>query len=403
MSSPDYIELRTRSAFSFLEGATAPEDLAEYAAAFGYPAIAMGDRDGVYGHPRFFQGARTVGIRAMVGAELTLDDESRLYVLVPDRKRYRNLCRMITASKMRVLGAHSDGTPKYPAKGESRITLDDLERYGRGLICLAGGVMSPLSKLLVRGEDASALGDRLSAIFGLGNLYIDLQRHFDSDEERLNRKLFAFAESKRLPIVATNDVCHAGAERALLDVLTCIRLHTTLEEAGRRLWVNNQRHLKPPAEMAMLFRDLPRAVVATREIADRCAFTMSDMGYRFPDYPVPMGESADSYLRILTYRGARERWGDKLDDRTKLQLEHELAVIEKLKLAGYFLIVWDIVQFCRENRIMVQGRGSAACSAVCYALSITAIDAVKMNLLFEIAEDLERTRGRLAFPLQRAS
>ncbi|HTR64070.1 MAG TPA: error-prone DNA polymerase [Candidatus Binataceae bacterium] len=383
MSSPDYIELRTRSAFSFLEGATAPEDLAEYAAAFGYPAIAMGDRDGVYGHPRFFQGARTVGIRAMVGAELTLDDESRLYVLVPDRKRYRNLCRMITASKMRVLGAHSDGTPKYPAKGESRVTLDDLERYGRGLICLAGGVMSPLSKLLVRGEDASALGDRLSAIFGLGNLYIDLQRHFDSDEERLNRKLFAFAESKRLPIVATNDVCHAGAERALLDVLTCIRLHTTLEEAGRRLWVNNQRHLKPPAEMAMLFRDLPRAVVATREIADRCAFTMSDMGYRFPDYPVPMGESADSYLRILTYRGARERWGDKLDDRTKLQLEHELAVIEKLKLAGYFLIVWDIVQFCRENRIMVQGRGSAACSAVCYALSITAIDAVKMNLLFE--------------------
>jgi error-prone DNA polymerase len=115
--SSDYIELRTRSAFSFLEGATAPEDLARYAAAFGYPAIAMGDRDGVYGHPRFFQGARAVGIRALVGAELTLDDESRLYVLVPDRERYRNLCRMITASKLRVIGAQPDGTPQYPAKG----------------------------------------------------------------------------------------------------------------------------------------------------------------------------------------------------------------------------------------------------------------------------------------------
>ena len=379
----DYIELRTRSAFSFLEGATAPEDLARYAAAFGYPAIAMGDRDGVYGHPRFFQAAKAAGIRAMVGAELTLDDESRLYVLVPDRERYRNLCRMITASKMRVIGAHPDGSPKYPGKGEGRITLDDLERYGRGLICLGGGVLSPLSRLLVRGDDPRALGDRLAAIFGRGNLYLDLQRHFDSDEERLNRKLFAFAETMRLPVVAANDVCHAGVERALLDVLTCIRLHTTLEEAGRRLWVNNQRHLKPPVEMAMLFRDLPRAVAATREIADRCAFTMSDLGYRFPDYPVPMGETADSYLRILTWRGARERWGDKLNERTRSQLEHELAIIEKLKLAGYFLIVWDIVQFCRENRIMVQGRGSAACSAVCYALSITAIDAVEMNLLFE--------------------
>ncbi len=383
MAGSDYIELRTRSAFSFLEGSTLPEDLAERAGALGYPAIAMGDRDGLYGHPRFYQGAKAAGIRAMVGVDLTLDDESRLYVLVPDRDRYRNLCRMITASKMRPIGAHPDGTPKFPAKGESRITLDDLERYGRGLICLAGGVMSPLSRRLIRGEDPCELGDRLGAIFGRENLYIDLQRHSDADEERLNRKLFAMAEAMRLPIVAANDVCHADADRTLLDVLTCIRLHTTLEEAGRRLWVNSQRHLKPPGEMAALFRDLPRAVAATREIAERCEFALSDMGYRFPDYPVPMGETADSYLRILTYRGARERWGDTLDARTRSQLEHELAVIKRLGLAGYFLIVWDIVQFCRDNRILAQGRGSAACSAVCYALGITAVDAVKMNLLFE--------------------
>ena len=369
--STDYVELRARSAFSFLEGASTPEDLATRAAELGYRAIALGDRDGLYGAPRFYQAARDVRIKPIVGAELTLDDDSRLYVLIPDRERYKNLCRMLTGSKLRA------------AKGAGRITLDDLERHGRGMICLGGGAMSPFSRMLIRGEDPRPLCDRLEGIFGGKNLYIDLQRHLDADEERLNRKLAALADAAHLPIVATNDVCHGGADRRLLDVLTCIRLKTTLEAAGRALWINNQRHLKPPAEMAALFRDLPDAVAATRAIAQRCAFTLSDMGYRFPSYPVPPGETSDSYLRILTYKGARDRWGASLDEPTRRQLEHELAMIEKLKLAGYFLIVWDIVQFCRENAIMAQGRGSAANSAVCYALGITAVDAVKMKLLFE--------------------
>ena len=150
-----------------------------------------------------------------------------------------------------------------------------------------------------------------------------------------------------------------------------------------RLWVNAERHLKSPAEIAALFKDLPDALAMTREVADRCEFTLTDLGYRFPDYPLPPGETPDSYLRALTYAGARDRWGRAIDDRTRRQLEHELAIIAKLQLAGYFLIVWDIVQFCRENQIMAQGRGSAANSAVCYALGITAIDAVKMELLFE--------------------
>src|SRR5262249_26817210 len=149
-------------------------------------------------------------------------------------------------------------------------------------------------------------------------------------------------------------------DRELLDVLSCIRIGATLEEAGRALWVNRERHLKPPAAMAELFRDLPRAIAATRAIAERCQFRLCDMGYRFPDYPLPPGETRDSYLRILTWAGAHERWGGSIDARTRSQLEHELAVIERLGLAGYFLIVWDIVQFCRESRIMVQGRGSAA-------------------------------------------
>ncbi len=385
----DYIELRARSAFSFLEGATTPEDLAARAAELGYGAMALGDRDGLYGAPRFYAAAKAAGIRQIVGAELTLDDDSRLYVLAPDRKRYQNLCRMITDSKMRILNPGAlarDGSlaaPVYPAKGESRITLDELERYGRGLICLAGGVMSPLSRILVRGEDPRELSQRLAGIFGAENFYIDLQRHLDAGEERLNRKLAALADAARIPIVATNDVCHGGSDRKLLDVLTCIRLKTTLDEAGRALWINSQRHLKSPIEMAALFRDLPGAVAASRAIAERCAFQLCDMGYRFPDYPLPPNETPDSYLRILTYAGARERWRGAMDDRTRRQLEHEIAIIERLRLAGYFLIVWDIVQFCRENRIMVQGRGSAANSAVCYALGITAVDAVKMELLFE--------------------
>jgi error-prone DNA polymerase len=408
--SVKYIELRTRSAFSFLEGSALPEDLVESAAALGYPALAMGDRDGLYGAPRFYHGAERAGIRAIVGVELTLDLSSdpssdlssdlssagasskrnpgdrRLYVLVPDRERYRNLCRMITASKMRPLNPveiEQGRAPKYPAKNQSRITLGDLERYGAGLICLAGGARSPLALALTCGDDPRALCGRLGAIFGRGNFYIDLGRHLDPAEERLNRRLAALAAACGVPLVATNDVCHTGADRALLDALTCIRLGLTLEEAGRALWANAERRLKPAAEMAALFRDLPGAVAATGAIAGRCSFKLCDLGYRFPSYPLPPGETPDSYLRLLVEAGARERWGAAPGARVRSQLAHELEVIARLGLAGYFLIVWDIVQFCRESAIMAQGRGSAANSAVCYALGITAVDAVGMDLLFE--------------------
>src|SRR6266446_7437112 len=261
MTDPrDYVELRTRSAFSFLEGAALPEDLADRAAALEYPAIAMGDRDGLYGAPRFYTAARKAGIKALVGAEITLDDDSRLYLLVPDRVRYQNLCRLISASKLTPIGETRspllpEPVPKYPAKGESRVTLEQLDRFGTGMICLAGGYFSPLSQKLIRGENPESLCDRMRGVFGAGNLFIDLQRHRDPEEERLNRKLKAFAETTRTPIVTTNDVCHSGAERALLDVLTCIRLKTSLDEAGRRLWVNNERYLKPQKEMAALFAD----------------------------------------------------------------------------------------------------------------------------------------------------
>jgi error-prone DNA polymerase len=214
-------------------------------------------------------------------------------------------------------------------------------------------------------------------------LYINLQRHLDHAEERLNRTLIDVARHFRIPLVATNDVRHATpGGRPLLDVLTCIRNKTTLDTAGRQLLKNAERHLKSPAEMAALFRDLPEAIANTQRIAEQCEFTLANLGYRFPDYPLPPGETPIGYLRTLTYAGARERYGT-LTSRVRQQLEHELTVIGKLNLAGYFLIVWDIVRFCREQHILAQGRGSAANSAVCYALGITAVDAVGMELLFE--------------------
>ena len=373
-AAADYVELRTQSAFSFLRAASLPEDLIERAAALGYHALALGDRDGVYGAPRFHQAAQRAGVRALVGCELTMGQGASwsLYLLVADRTGYQNLCRLITQSKLRA------------PKGKAVVTWEDLDGHTDGLICLAGGANGVLAAAHT-GEEGCRLSSvvcRLSSLFP-GRLALDLQRHLDADEERRNRTLIDLARHAHVPLVATNDVRHARPPgRQLLDVLTCIRHRTTLDAAGRVLPKNAERHLKSPAAMAALFRDLPEAIRNTRRIAEQCEFTLANLGYRFPEYPLPPGETPISYLRALTAAGARERYG-ALTPRVRRQLEHELRIIATLELAGYFLIVWDIVRFCREQHILAQGRGSAANSAVCYALGITAVDAVGMDLLFE--------------------
>ena len=206
----DYVELRARSAFSFLEGASLPEDLAARAAELGYRAIALGDRDGVYGQPGFHQAAVAADIKPIVGADVTLEDESRLYLLAPDRARYKNLCRLLTDSKLRMVGTQPDGSPKYPAKGEGRIALDDLENHGNGLICLAGGSRSPLARGLIRGEEIRPLTDRLKRIFGPRNLFLDLQESYTT----LTAGLRAFS-GKRLskPTRAWRST-HSGTQRS---------------------------------------------------------------------------------------------------------------------------------------------------------------------------------------------
>src|SRR5947208_1680355 len=349
-STTDYVELRCRSAFSFLAGASLPEDLVERAAALGYDALALADRGGVYGAPRFFQAARRAGLRALVGAEVAVAGAGLLWLLVESRTGYRNLCRLLTAG---ALGR---------AKGEALVTWAEVEEHAAGLHCLAGGAEGPLAR-----TDAAPNLARLKAIFG-PRLAVDVHRHGERAGERLARRLADLAAAHRVPVVATNDVRHAAPEgRPLLDVLTCIRLGTTLDQAGRRLLANAERHLKPPAEMAALFRDMPDAIRQSRRIAERCAFTLADLGYRFPEIPLAPGETPIGHLRALTYAGARDRYRT-ITPAVQRQLEHELGMIERLDLAGYFLIVWDIVRFCRERRILCQGRGSAANSAVCYAL-----------------------------------
>ena len=372
-----YTELHARTAFSFLEGASVPEELASLCAELGMGAIAVLDRDGVYGAPRFYLAAKKIPIRAHIGAEVTSADGWRYPVLVESRAGYQNLCRLITRMKLRA------------RKGEGHVSPDEVAEKSAGLICLTGGEEGPLAHALEQGgiERATECVRQLSEIFGRLNVYVELQRHFCRAEEARNQAALEIARRLNLRLLATNGVCHAQpSQREMLDVFTCIRHHRNLTTAGRLLARNSERHLKRPAEMAQLFADLPEAITNTQILSSRLQFALSDLGYQFPKYPVPGGESQMSFLRQRTYEGMISRYGppeEPAGERARKQIDRELALIERLDLPGYFLIVWDIVRFCREKNILVQGRGSAANSAVCYSLGITAVDPVGMDLLFE--------------------
>ena len=389
---PPYAELHAASSFSFLRGSSQPEDLVARAAALGLPAVALLDRNGVSGAPRFYKAAREAGIRALVGAEAvidrpqasavsrqreerpTLDDqETRVNLLVRSRQGYRNLCRLLTA-----------GALNHP-KGEARIDWTLLEEHAAGLHCLAGAETDPVGRALARegleaaGKQARTAARRLPRPPARGTL---APRHpcrrapqpgpgpAGGQPSRAGRRhgRRALRRGRRQAPPRPDDRDPAP------------------RDGRRRRHPARSRAPAPPQErlqeMHRLFADLPRAVHAGHELAAELDFTLADLGYRFPDYPVPDGETPISHLRELTWQGARERFRP-LTARAGAQLEKELALIEKLDLAGYFLIVWDIVRYCKEQRILAQGRGSAANSAVCYALSITAVDPVKMDLLFE--------------------
>ena len=368
-----YTELHARSAFSFLEGATVPEELASACKEHGMPAMALLDRDGVYGAPRFYLAAKKMDICAHIGAEVTSPAGWRYPLLAASREGYQNLCRLITRMKLRA------------RKGEGHVERAEIAGMHEGLICLTGGDEGALDAALKQGGITQGMEcvRQLCELFGRENVYVELQRHYCREEEARNQAAIEIARKLSLPLLATNGVCHAlPQERELLDVFTCLRHHRVLATAGRLLARNSERYLKSPTEMECLFADLPEAIASTQVLSSRLQFTLKDLGYEFPRYPVPEGSSQMQFLRERTRDGMISRYGSG-NEKARLQIECELVLIERLDLAGYFLIVWDIVRFCREKNILVQGRGSAANSAVCYALGITAVDPVGMELLFE--------------------
>ena len=367
-----YVELHARSAFSFLRGGSAPETLAQVAAGLGLPALALCDRNGVYGAVRLHTTARAAGLRALVGCELTMEDGSILPVLVATQAGYRQLCGLLTMANLRA------------PKGEGRVGWAELAGGNDGLLALTGDEEGPVRRAWRERGPAAAgeAGARLKAIFG-DRLYAELQRHLQPDEADGNEFLADWARSAGVPLLATNGVRYAVPAAAdVLDVFTCLRHRTTLDRAGRLLGANREAHLKSGAQMAALFADLPEAVANTARVAERLGFTLADLGYRFPDFATPEGQDQNGFLRKVTYFGAHQRYGSATGP-VRRQLDRELGLIAKLGFAGYFLMVWDLCAFARERGILVQGRGSAANSAVCYALGITAVDPIGAQLLFE--------------------
>jgi error-prone DNA polymerase len=404
-----YVELHANSAFSFLRGASFPEQLVQVAAELEMPALALLDRNGVYGSQRFSVAGREQKVRPIIGAELTMEDGRVLPALVASRLGYANLCSLLTQAHLR-----------SKVKGECAVKWDELPEFAQGLVALFGnsalddllgsarvsrvGESVPLSRTLKRSfrrdaespsrtgfstRDASATRsseDRAQCLidaFGRENVYVEIQRHFLRGEDQVNRALVDLASKFRLALIATNGVQYAKPYgRQVLDVFSCIREHTHLDLAGKLLTQNAERHLKSDAEMRAIFRDLPDAITNTERLADRLQFSLENIGYEFPEYPVPDGHTMNSFLRTMVLFGAQQRY-ESITKKVKRQLEEELALITRLGFSGYFLIVWDIVNFCRENNIMVQGRGSAANSAVCFCLGITPVDPVSNHLVFE--------------------
>lgn len=368
-----YVELRCATSFSFLRGASHPEELVTRAKDIGYQRLAVTDHDGLYGVVRAFNAAKSSGLEIIVGSEVHFDVENSrdrlapgLILLATDRESYGRLARLLTVGRRRV------------GKGGFQLRFDDVAEHSDGLMAIHVG---PLDALLVARE-REVFGERLS---------LAVERTL-SPFDRLRIEAVQSASARfQLPIVATGGVLmHERSRKPLQDILSCVRLGVRLDEGGRRLLPNTNAHLKTPKEMQALFSDLPEALAMSVEIADRCRFRLNELHQSFTLEVLPPDETGMSYLWKLVEKGASERYPDGAPTAVLRQVEHEMKLIEELDFAGYFLTVWDIVRFARSRNILCQGRGSAANSAVCFCLGITSIDPVRMNLLFERFISAER-------------
>jgi len=360
-----YVELGVTSPFSFLRGASDAIELVLAALGQGYDAIGIADRNTLAGVVRMHSACKCTGLKPLIGCRLDLTDAPSLLAYPVDRDGYGRLSQLLSLGKMRA------------EKGECELTLQDVAAHAEGIAFIAW----PRDDLDAFEGDLPRLRDALTSLRHVAASW--LYRGGDSARiERLDR----LARRHGCTILATNDVhYHAPERRPLQDVVTCIREKTTIANAGYLLNPNAERHLKPPAEMARLFARWPHAIVATREFADALHFSLDELRYEYPRESVPDGKSPQQYLEQLTWDGAQQCWPDGIPDKVVKQLEYELPLIEKLDFARYFLTVHDIVAYARslDPPILCQGRGSAANSAVCYCLGITAVDPATSDLLFE--------------------
>ncbi|MGH6620947.1 MAG: PHP domain-containing protein, partial [Alphaproteobacteria bacterium] len=371
---PPYAELQVTTNFSFLRGASHAHELVLKAIELGHAAIAVADRNTLAGVVRMHIAAKEEGVRLVVGVRLDLLDGASLLAFPQNRAAYGRLSRLITLGRRRA------------PKGECDISRADVFAHGEGMLFV---MLPPEAPALP--DDVFAAELRALAAAFPGCCYLAAQNLLQGDDDRRLARLAALAEECGVPLVATNDVhMHEPARRPLADVLACIREHCTIDEAGYRLAANAERHLKSPDAMAQLFRDHPDALARTVEIAERCTFKLTDLSYEYPDEVVEAGKTPQETLTRLAWEGAKGRYPGGVPKQVRTLVEHELALIEALDYAPYFLTVQDIVRFARSRNILCQGRGSAANSAICYCLGITAVDPSQLDLLFERFVSTER-------------
>ncbi|MDP3279435.1 MAG: error-prone DNA polymerase [Deltaproteobacteria bacterium] len=375
-----HVELHAVSAFSFLYGASQPEELCERAHELGLTAVALVDRDGFAGLPRFDRAAQRLGIRPIIATSVHVEGEglrSRVGLYPAGREGYRALCCALTDCRM----AQPRDAQQTQGLTLSLAQLQTLSAHGVATLLLAEGPFARAGR--ARSERALRWAESIRAHSLHQRCFIERRRTLDRATQFVDSRLGDLGETLALtPVATTAPRCASHAQTLVADVFDCARLHCTLREAGRRLEPNRERVLTEPHVLATRFADEPQAIAGAYALAEHSAFSLRDLGYRFPELPLPPGQTASELLEHITRIGARERYFP-LTERVTAQLKHELATIARMSLAGYFLVVWDIVRFCRERGIFVQGRGSAANSAVCYALGITAVDPIRMGLLFE--------------------
>ncbi|RIK74688.1 MAG: error-prone DNA polymerase [Planctomycetota bacterium] len=398
-----YAELHAKTNFSFLEGASHPDELVAQARALGYSALAITDRNSLAGVVRAHGAAKEAGIKLIVGAEITPLDAPPVVLLATDRAAYGRLCRLITKGR------------RAAPKGECRLTMEDVAEHAEGLIALigAGGwglgagvntssadrasiLQFPTSNLQPLTSNLSPPQSPAPSPQSLfpGRCYLLAELHHGPDDDGKLDRLAATAKSLGIPLVAAGDVhYHVPARQDLCDVLAATRHGVTVAELGARRFANAERHLKPLDELARRYAKYPDALARTIEIADRCTFSLDELRYEYPLELAPPGETPLAYLTRLTWEGARTRYGDDVPERVRRLLEHELQLIAELRYEPYFLTVWDLVRFARSRGILCQGRGSAANSAVCFVLGITSVDPSRIDVLFERFVSRERNEA----------